>query len=107
MAAMSGSLLVDPGSGDDEDLYNNLYVSPSMVNAEDRFEHLNPYVSLSKNLRRTHTPPTFDYYSDTLDEPDTSFGLHSVAHSVHQARMQQYMEAAGSTSSQSPNSVNS
>lgn len=107
MAAMSGSVLVDPGSGDEEDLYNNLYVSPSMVNAEDRFEHLNPYVSLSRNLRRTHTPPTFDDYSDAIDQPDSTFDLHSVAHnSIHQARdsVQQYMEATGSTSSRSPRS---
>ena len=83
MAAMSGSVLVDPGSGDEEDLYNNLYVSPSMVNAEDHFEHLNPYVTLSRNLRRTHTPPTFDDYSDAIDQPDSIFDLHSVAHSAH------------------------
>lgn len=105
MAAMSGSVLVDPGSGDEEDLYNNLYVSPSMVNAEDRFEHLNPYVSLSRNLRRTHTPPTFDDYSDAIDQPDSTFDRHSVAHSVHQARIQLYMEATGSTSSRSPRTL--
>lgn len=105
MAAMSGSVLVDPGSGDEEDLYNNLYVSPSMVNAEDRFEHLNPYVTLSRNLRRTHTPPTFDDYSDAIDQPDSPFDLHSVVHSDHQARVQQYMEATGSTSSKSPRSL--
>lgn len=104
MAAMSGGVLVDPGSGDEEDVYNNLYVSPSMVNAEDRFEHLNPYVSLSRNLRRTHTPPTFDDYSDAIDQPDSSFELHSTARSGSQARFQQYMEAQGSTSSQSPRS---
>ena len=104
MAAMSGSVLVDPGSGDEEELYNNLYVSPSMVNAEDRFEHLSPYVSLSRNLRRTHTPPTFDDYSDATDQPDSILDLQSVAHSAHQARVQQFLEATGSTSSRSPRS---
>ncbi|KAL3156620.1 hypothetical protein ABBQ38_000907 [Trebouxia sp. C0009 RCD-2024] len=101
MAAMSGSVMVDPGSDDETDLYNNLYVSPSMVNAEDRLEHLSPFVSLSKNLRRTHTPPTFDNYSDA---EDSSFDAHPVADSIHQARVQQYMDVAGSVSSQSPRS---
>ena len=104
MAAMSGNVLVDPGSDNEEDLYNNLYFSPSMVNAEDRVEHLNPYVSLSKNLRRTHTPPTFDDYDDAEDLSHSGFELHSVGHSVHQARVQQYMEATGSTTSHSPRS---
>ena len=98
MAAMSGNVLVDPGSDDEEDLYNNLYVSPSMVNAEDRVEHFNPYVSLSKNLRRTHTPPTFEDYDDAADQPESSFVLHSAAQSLHQTRVQQYMEATGSSS---------
>lgn len=93
--------MVDPGSDDETDLYNNLYVSPSMVNAEDRLEHLSPFVSLSKNLRRTHTPPTFDNYSDA---EDSSFDAHPVADSIHQARVQQYMDVAGSVSSQSPRS---
>ena len=102
MAAMSGNVLVDPGSDGEEDLYNNLYVSPSMISAEDRVEHFNPYVTLSKTLRRTHTPPTFDDYDDTQDQPDSSFDMHSVAQSMHQVRVQQYMEATGSTSSRSP-----
>ncbi len=97
MAAMSGNILVDPGSDDEEDLYN-IYVSPSMVNAEGRAEQLNPYVSLSKNLRRTHTPPTFDDYDDAADAPGTNFDMHSVAQRLHHA---QDMEATGSSASPS------
>lgn len=104
MAAMSGGVLVDPGSDDEEDLYNNVYVSPSMVNAEEHFDRLNPFVSLSRNLRRTHTPPTFDDYTDAIDQPGSTFELHSTARSVSQARVQQYIEATGSTSSLSPRS---
>ena len=99
MAAMSGNILVDPGSDDEEDLYNNIYVSPSMVNAEGRAEHLNPYVSLSRNLRRTHTPPTFDDYDDAADEPSSSFNLHSVAHSLYQSHAEQVTEDTGSSAS--------
>ena len=99
MAAMSGNILVDPGSDDEEELYNNIYVSPSMVNAEGRAEHLNPYVSLSRNLRRTHTPPTFDDYDDAADEPGNTFDLHSAAHSLYQAHAEQVIEDTGSSAS--------
>jgi len=99
MAAMSGNILVDPGSDDEEQLYNNIYVSPSMVSAEGRAEHLNPYVSLSRNLRRTHTPPTFDDYDDTADEPGSSFDMHSVAQGLRQSQAEQDMEATGSCAS--------
>lgn len=101
MAAMSGSILVDPGSDDEEDLYNNIYVSPSMVNAEGRAEHLNPFVSLSRNLRRTHTPPTFDDYDDAADEANSSFDMQSVARRIHQAHREQDVEATSSSASPS------
>ena len=103
MAAMSGNILVDPGSDDEEDLYNNIYISPSMVSAEGRAEHLNPYVSLSKNLRRTHTPPTFDNYDDATDEPQGSLDMHSVARSLYQVQwhVEQDLEATGSSASPS------
>ena len=99
MAAMSGSVLVDPGSDDEEDLYNNIYVSPSMINAEGRVEHLNPYVSLSKNLRRTHTPPTFDDCDDAAEEPKNSFDMHSVAQSLRHIHTEQDLEATASSAS--------
>ena len=99
MAAMSGNILVDPGSDDEDDLYNNIYVSPSMVNAEGRAEHLNPYVSLSKNLRRTHTPPTFDDYDDTVDNPTRTFDMHSVAQSLQRVHPEPGQEATGSSAS--------
>lgn len=86
MAAMSGSILVDPGSDDEDHLYSNIYVSPSMLNAEGRAEHLDPYVRLSRNLRRTHTPPTFDDYNDSADQLAGSFDMHSVAASLRQVR---------------------
>lgn len=86
MAAMSGSILVDPGSDDEDKLYDNIYVSPSMLNAEGRAEHLDPYVQLSKNLRRTHTPPTFDDYNDSIEQQAGSFDMHSVAASVRHVR---------------------
>lgn len=86
MAAMSGSVLVDPGSDDEDQLYDNIYVSPSMLNAEGRVEHLDPYVRLSRNLRRTHTPPTFDDYNDNVEQPAGSFEMHSIATSLRQVR---------------------
>ena len=86
MAVMSGNILVDPGSDDEDNLYDNIYVSPSMLNAEGRVEHLDPYVRLSKNLRRTHTPPTFDDYNDSVEQLTGSFDMHSVAASLRQVR---------------------
>ena len=95
---MSGSVLVDPGSDDEEQLYDNIYVSPSMLNAEGRIEHLEPYVRLSRNLRRTHTPPTFDDYNDNVEKPAGSFEMHSIATSLRQVRTRLPGSEAGSSS---------
>lgn len=86
MAVTAGSILVDPGSDDEDQLYDNVYVSPSMLSAENRAEQLDPYVRLSKNLRRTHTPPTFDDYNDSVEQPPGAFHMHSVATSLRQVR---------------------
>ena len=86
MAVTAGSILVDPGSDDEDQLYDNVYVSPAMLSAENRAEQLDPFVRLSKNLRRTHTPPTFDDYNDSMEQPAGAFHMHSVATSLRHVR---------------------
>lgn len=96
---MSGNILVNPGSDNEDNLYDNIYVSSSMLNAEGRVEHLDPYVQLSKNLRRTHTPPTFDDYDDNVKQLTGSFDMHSVAASLRQVRIRNDLESSSSVSS--------
>ena len=65
-------------------MYNNLYISPSFLEAEARSERLGPFVQMARSLRRTVTPPTMAEYDDELEAPGPlgRYDLSAVAGSL-------------------------
>lgn len=68
-------------------MYDNLYISPSFLEAEARSERLGPFVQMARSLQRTVTPPAMAEYDDEQEAPGSpgSYDLSAIAGSLRVA----------------------